>query len=358
MRSYHANDAPRKAKTGCVPCFRGSLPHRHPSPGHRESMRPCEGTHAFAVAIYGFRFTTGPAKAWHASNFITTLLSLVALLVAGCRHESAPPPAASKPVRIASLTLGTDEILSELVPPERIACVTYLADDREISNVPGFYPAQVPRLRDADPERIIALNPDLVLVAPYNSADFLKVIERSGLPVYRNDAFFSIDQIETGILDLGKRVGEETRAQDLVQRMRDRRKRLADKVADVARRPRVLFWSAGMTAGTRTTINDIIREAGGVNVAAETKLSEPAEIAPERVIAADPDYILLSHWSADARENRIENHPLLKNLRAVQEKRVIVIEGRTLTSVSQFVVDGAEQLAARLHPERFRVGAP
>jgi iron complex transport system substrate-binding protein len=281
------------------------------------------------------------------------LLSLTALLIAGCRHESAPAPPAPKPVRIASLTLGTDEILSELVPPERIACVTYLADDWEISNVAGFYPSQVPRLRDSDPERIIALNPDLVFVAPYNSADFLKVIERSGLPLYRNDAVSSIDQIETGILDIGKRVGEEARAEDLVQRLRNRRKRLAEKVKDVPRRPRVLFWSAGMTAGTQTTIDDIIREAGGVNVAAEKNLSGPAEIAPERVIAADPDYILLSHWTADARENRIENHPLLRNLRAVQEKRVIVIEGRTLTSVSQFVLDGAEQLAARLHPERF-----
>ncbi|HVC97355.1 MAG TPA: hypothetical protein VND64_26980 [Pirellulales bacterium] len=108
--------------------------------------------------------------------------------------------------------MGTDEILSELVPPERIACVTYLADDPQISNVPGFYPPGVPRLRGVDSERIIALNPDLVCVAPYNSADFLKVIERSGFSIFRNDACHSMDEIEGGILDLGNRVGETGRA--------------------------------------------------------------------------------------------------------------------------------------------------
>lgn len=258
-----------------------------------------------------------------------------------------------KPLRIASLTLGSDEILSELVSPERLVCVTNLADDAEISNVPGVYPRRIPRMRDTDPERVIGLNPDLVCVAPYNSADFLTVMERSGLSIHRNEAVCSIDQIEGGILDLGKRVGEEENARAMVARMRRTRERLAEQLRGCGERPRVLFWSAGSTAGERTTIDDIIREAGGRNVAAEKKLQGPSEISPEQVIAADPDYILLSHWSADAREGRIENHPLLKNLRAVRENRVIAIEGRYLTSVSQFVVEGTRRLAVRLHPECF-----
>jgi iron complex transport system substrate-binding protein len=269
-------------------------------------------------------------------------------------YTHAPGSETTTPVRIASLTLATDEILSELVPPERIVCVTYLADDPEISNVPGFYSKVVPRLRDTDPERIIGLNPDLVCVASYNSADFLKVMERSGLSIYRNEACNSMDEIEAGILDLGKRVGEPERARELVGRMRVRRKHLAKRLHDVPHRPRVLFWSAGFTAGHRTTINDIIREAGGINVATERHLVGSAEISPEQVIAADPEYILLSRWSADEREGHIENHPLLRNLRAVKEKRVIAIEGRYLTSLSHFVVEGAERLARKLHPDCFK----
>jgi iron complex transport system substrate-binding protein len=270
----------------------------------------------------------------------------------------APASVPAIPSRIASLTLGSDELLSELVPPERIVCLTHLADDPEISNVPGFYPDSIPRLKDIDPERIIGLNPDLVCVAPYNTADLLKVIERSGFSIYRNEACNSMDEIETGILELGNRVGEPDRARQLVERMRAGRKQLAERLDGVRRRPRVLYWSAGFTAGHRSTIDDIIREAGGINVAAEKNLDASAEISPEQVIAADPEFVLLSTWSGDERAGQIENHPLLRNLRAVEEKRVIAIEGRYLTSVSHFVVDGAERLAGKLHPDRFNRDGP
>ena len=76
----------------------------------------------------------------------------------GCGGPSSPPAgnsakAQAAPERIASLTLATDEMLPEMVPAERIVCVTYLADDSEISNIAGTYPERIPRMRDADLER-------------------------------------------------------------------------------------------------------------------------------------------------------------------------------------------------------------
>jgi iron complex transport system substrate-binding protein len=163
-----------------------------------------------------------------------------------------------------------------------------------------------------------------------------------------------MDEIETGIEQLGERVGEPGRAHDMVTHMRERRRQLADRLCDLPAKPRVLFWSAGFTAGPGSTIDDMIREAGGVNVAAELNLQGSAEVAPERVVAADPDIVLMTQWAVDERQGRIENHAILRNLRAVRARHVIAIEGRYLTSVSQFVIEGAERLARRLHPERFR----
>lgn len=291
----------------------------------------------------------------------------VALLVVGlgawraCVSTPSPQGLASKPAvpqRIASLTLATDEMLAELVPPERVVSVTYLADDPGISNVAGGYAGHVPRLRDTDVERILALAPDLICVAPYNTADALKLLERSGLAVYRNEALNSLDEIEVGVQQLGEQVGEPERARALVERLRARRQTLAQRLRDLPHRQRVLFWSAGFTAGRGTTLDDIIREAGGVNVAAELGLQGSAEIAPERVVAADPDIILLARWSAGERQAGVEQHPILCHLRAVRDNRVIAIEGRYLTCVSQFVIEGAERLARRLHPERFATEDP
>ncbi|MHC5540380.1 ABC transporter substrate-binding protein [Singulisphaera rosea] len=252
-------------------------------------------------------------------------MALACLVVGwvGCAPSPGPAPRVTKPVRIVSLTLATDEILAEIVPKERVVAVTTLADDPEISNVAGVYPKGIPRLRGNDLEPIVTLAPDLVCVAPYNTADFLSLLERSKMPVFRNDALHSIDEIEAGVQTLGERVGEPGRAKAVVERMEARRRRLADRIRGVTDRPRVLYWSAGFTSGSRTTIDDIIREAGGRNVAEELELDGSAEISPEKVVAADPDVILLSRWKEDERQSQVAMHPILRHLRAVREGRVI-----------------------------------
>lgn len=289
------------------------------------------------------------------STFVWT--SLIAVGLAGCGPSVRSEPATGKPVRIASLTLATDEILQELVSPDRVVAVTALADDPGISNVAGRYPSGIRRLRIENPEQVIALAPDLICVASYNSADSLELLRRSGLPLYRNESVSSIDEIETGVERLAERLGEPERGRSIVGRMRVRRRDLASKLREVARRPRVLFWSAGFTSGRRSTIDDVIREGGGTNVATELDLEGSTEIAPERVVAADPEVILVSVWEADDRQGQIANHPILRRLRAVREGRVVAIESRYLTSVSQYVVKGAERLAHALHPDKFADGA-
>jgi iron complex transport system substrate-binding protein len=287
-------------------------------------------------------------------NRITVWLAVVGLgLCGGCGREAKPSARPAVPVRIASLTLATDEILAELVPLDRVVCVTALADDPENSNVADRYPTQVQRLRDVNLERILALAPDLVCVAPYNTADSLRLLERSGLSIYRNEALHSLDEIEAGVRSLGERVREPGRARVLVEAMQARRRQLADRLRDLPHRPRVLYWSAGFTAGRATTVDDIIRESGGVNVAAELGFDGSPEISPERVVAVNPEVVLLARWKAGDDQGSIRTHPILRRLEAVRDGRLVIIDGRFLTSLSPSAVEGAERLAHALHPDRF-----
>jgi iron complex transport system substrate-binding protein len=300
-----------------------------------------------------------PSVGWFLRFLALTAVLGLCAPGAGCGARTAPAPGeSSSPRRILSHTLATDEILLELVPTDRIVGVTSLVDDPEISNVAGRYPPDIPRLKEANAERIFGLTPDLVCVAPYNSIDFINLLERSGLAVYRNDAVNSIDEIQTGIEQLGKRVAEPEKGRQLAAQMRARRAQLAERLRGVRERPRVLFWSAGYTAGPRSTIDDLIREAGGNNVAAELGMGASAEISPEQMVAADPDYLLLCGWAGDDRPNRVDNHPVLRNLRAVRMNRVLIVEGRYVTSISHYVVDGVERVARLLHPECAREPAP
>jgi iron complex transport system substrate-binding protein len=280
-------------------------------------------------------------------------------LASGCASRNLPERNDQfPPRRIVSMTLATDEILPELVPMDRIVGVTFLVDDPEISNVSGRYPAHIPRLRDASAEHIFGLTPDLVCLAEYNSIDFVNLLERSGLSIYKNESVNSLDEVEAGIEKLAERVGETERGRKLAERVRSRRKEVAAKLAGMQNRPRVLFWSAGYTAGPRSAIDDLIRESGGTNVAGELGLGASSEITPELMVSADPDYILLCRWAGDDRPNEVSNHPILRNLRAVRTNHVLSVEGRYVTSVSQYVADALDKLARLLHPECFREAAP
>jgi iron complex transport system substrate-binding protein len=287
------------------------------------------------------------------------LLGGVALLVAagaaslGLRWRPAgEPPTQGPPRRIASLTLASDEVLAQLAP-DRVVAVTYLVDDPDISSAAGVYPASVPRLREKDVERLLALRPDLVCVASYNDADFLEVVRRAGVLTHRNESFGTITDIEANIRSLGERVGAAGRAEQLIADMRRRLAAVAARVNGVTDRPRVLYWSGGRTAGEGTTIDEMIRRAGGRNAVAEANVWGSAALSPERVLAIDPDVVLLSRWKAYDADNRIDNQPALRGLRAVRQGRVIAIDARCLTTLSHAIVEGAERLAQALHPERF-----
>src|SRR5205085_7209027 len=105
-----------------------------------------------------------------------------------------------------------------------------------------------------------------------NNADTVRLLERSGRPVFRNDSINSMDEIARGILALGERVGEPEKAKALVERFEKRRADLAKRLASAKNKPRVLSWSGGFAAASGTSIHDLIVAAGGVNVAAELKL--------------------------------------------------------------------------------------
>jgi ABC-type Fe3+-hydroxamate transport system substrate-binding protein len=263
--------------------------------------------------------------------------------------------AADVPRRVASINLSADEILSEILPPDRLVGVTRFADERGTSNIVGRIPASVARFQKADMERLVALAPDLVVVSEYTDADFLRLVERSGMRWHRMEGLTSIAGVRRAILDLGRVVGAPEAARGLVARY-------DATLLDVARllagapRPRVLYWSGEMTAGADTAIGALIECAGGANVGREMGVTGIAPPGAERAFVADPDVILVTSWPAVSDDLR--RHPLLSRLRAVRERRVIVMPNELLVALSQYTADACRDLASRLHPGRVPAKKP
>ena len=276
----------------------------------------------------------------------------LAALVLGIAAPLAAAPAQS---RVASLNLAADEVLVELLPPGRLVSVTQWADAPATSNIVGRVPPSVFRFERADMERLVALRPDLVVVSEYTDADFLDLVQRSGMRVHRMQGLSSLAGIRRAILDLGQAVGAEDKARTLVARydatLEELRRRLAG-----APRKRLLYWSSGMTAGEGTAIGSLIEAAGASNLGRELGVQGIAPVGAERAFVAEPDAILVGTWPLA--EESVREHPLLSKLEAVRQGRIVVVPTPLLVALSQHAADACWYLAHQLHPDRVPGNAP
>jgi iron complex transport system substrate-binding protein len=204
------------------------------------------------------------------------------------------------------------------------------------------------RFQKADMERLVALAPDLVVVSEYTDADFLKLVERSGMRWHRMQGLNSIAGVRQAIVDLGRVVGAEEAARRLVERYDATLADLARRLAG-AKRPRVLYWSGEMTAGGDTAIGALIEAAGAANVGREMGVQGIAPPGAERAFVADPDVVLVTSYPGGV--EAVREHPLLSRLRAVREGRVVVMPNELLIALSQYTADACWDLASRLHPD-------
>lgn len=258
-----------------------------------------------------------------------------------------------KPARIISLTLGTDEILLDLVGPERLTGVSYLAPTPEVSNIADNRAlAEVENLVEANPEQIIALEPDLVLIASFTDPAVIEQLKGAGLNVFAVGSFVSIEAMQENILTLGTLVGETEKAQQMVEGMNDRLAAIEAKLSEAeGEPPRVLYLSSdGWVAGSATTVDDIIQRAGGANAAAEAGLNDWNQVSEEAIIEMNPDVVILSPFVTD---EEFRTNPVFAELSAVQNGRVYAPSDKVMSATSQYIVLGVEELAQLLHPDLF-----
>jgi iron complex transport system substrate-binding protein len=280
--------------------------------------------------------------------------TLLAVL-AWCALVRAVEAGGAKPARVASLNLTADEVLVELLPPERLVGVTAFADDPGMSNVAGRVARSAVRFPKADLERLVALGPDLVVVSEYTDADFLHALERTGLRHHRMSGLDSLAGFRAAILSLGEAVGEPEAAQKLVTRFDAQLAELARRLQGVPR-PRVLYWANPMTAGDKTAIGALIEAAGARNVGRELGIAGIAPVGAERAFLSDPDVVLLGSFPGVRQSLR--DHPLLSRMRAVREDRIVELPTPLLVTLSHHAAAACWRLAGLLHPDRVSGALP
>lgn len=258
------------------------------------------------------------------------------------------------PVRIVSATVASDAVLLAICPRERILALHRLSRDPRYSPV-ARESAAFGRHVGGDPEEILALEPDLVLLSSFSREETRSLYTSRGCAVVRLPGASSLADVESNLRALGWVLGLDADAERLVAEMRAKLDRLAEGRAR-RRTWRVLLYAGDRTAGLGTTFDDLLRAVGARNAAAELGLEGSCRIDPEQILLADPDVLVVPCVPGEEQEavRGIDNIELLARLRAVRDGRVVPVPAGILQSTSHHVADAAVRIARALD----RFGSP
>jgi len=256
---------------------------------------------------------------------------------------------ASKPITIISLGPNVTEIIFALGKGGNLIGRTQFCDyPAETASIEAIGNMQVPNI-----ERIIELNPDIVIASTHVSLEKVGLLEKAGIAtvgIYNDSTF---EGVYSTIRDIGKVLGESNIAERLIFEMgitiSDVAKRIAGK-SDPSIYYVVGFGDWGdFTAGGDTFINQMIEMAGGNNIASDVN---GWSYSLEKIIEKDPDYIICSQfWGT---KESFELTPNYMDLRAVQEGRLIAIDNNILDRQGYRNAEGVKTLAQIFHPEAFK----
>jgi iron complex transport system substrate-binding protein len=267
------------------------------------------------------------------------------------------------PQTVISLSLFSDEVLMELLPPESFPAVSTMAVDPNYSNV-AEKAAGISPVIDFNVETIISIYPDLVIAANWSEAEKISQLRQAGIAVYQINTPFDIAGIKTAILRLGELTGSTEAAEKLNAELDRRLEKLAEKTAALKQSERlsaVDYNSWGTANGSDTTWNLILSLAGIDNAAAAYEAGDFGQVplSKEVLLEANPDIMFLPSYiwgeegASDAFYRQVINDPALASINAVAERRVYIFPERLKNSYSHYLVDAAEAAAQAAYPSLF-----
>lgn len=268
------------------------------------------------------------------------------------------------PQRIISLAPSVTPILYEIGVGDKIVGLTEY-DDYPYNFAEWFEAGNmtcVGGFSTPNMETIASLEPDLIFSTNIND-DYIPNMRDLGYKVVVTGPT-NIDGIYQTIDLIGKATGAEDNATALVNTLSSQISGIAAKVAEasITEKPTVYYevWydaSGLMSAGSGSWINDVITEAGGINLFANETQEYPNS-SLEVVVQRNPSVILLPtnmgtgipfYGSVDD----VKARPGWSAIDAVKNNRIYVIDQDIFNQPGCRIADQVRAVAASLYPQLF-----
>lgn len=249
--------------------------------------------------------------------------------------------------RVISLAPSITECLFAIGAGDRVAGVTdYCTFPPAAAVKPKVGGITTPSI-----EAIIRLQPDLIILSMEGNVrqDFDRLTTLN-IPVFVTNPR-TLEGIHRSIIHLGHLTGHEGNADSLSHTMRVRETAVRERVGS-SRVSVLLFLSVEplIAVGGKTFLDDLLRLAGGDNLATDIRGTYPA-LSREAVLTRNPDVILLTTDLVPDTDHLLARFPEWRTLDAVRKGRVYRIDPDIISRPGPRSLDALELLSHYLHPE-------
>lgn len=251
------------------------------------------------------------------------------------------PAAAAKPQRIVSLNMCTDELVLRLADRSAIASVTWLSQDPRNANMAAL--ARMIPANHGLVEQVLALKPDLVVAGAYTTRSTVGLLKRVGAEVKEFGAPRNLAEMRAQITAMADLVGEPERGAALIATIDARLTQLAQRQS--GRRLKALVLRPnGFTVGRGSLVDEILTQAGFVNLAADLGIDSYGQIALETVALGGADILVLNGTpdGPPSLAHEVLNHPVLAKLGG--RLKLVALPSKLWTCAGPAVVDAIELL--------------
>ncbi|HHV51692.1 MAG TPA: ABC transporter substrate-binding protein [Clostridiales bacterium] len=280
----------------------------------------------------------------------------------------------SSPKRVVALPVWAAEMAIDLAGTDRIVAVSPWIDDSDVS--PLYEKAQEikERVQSKDAEKILALQPDLVLLDTFNDYDgsLSATLKEAGITVLTLASPVSFEEIADRLDTLSKALFVPEKGQQIIKEMNQRLDAVKQKVEGVEQKVKVLFYedqyssdgkSTGMLSayGKGSTFDAIAQAAGVINVCTAENYSP---VSRETVVNEwKPDLIVVPGIWYDGKSSvndkgaglieAIKKDSMLRTLPAIQNNRIIALTEKYRGSTTHYMAYAVEELAKACYPDLF-----
>ena len=255
---------------------------------------------------------------------------------------------AQAPQRIASLSPAATEVLYAVGAGPQIVATDLQSD----------YPAEAASTTKLDAfqpnlEAIAAVEADLIVIAN-NQDDIVQALDSLGKAVLFLEVPDTIDGVMGQVGLLASAVGHAEEGERVAAEMEGRIEAVTSKLTDVEQGPRVYHEldNTFFTVAPNSFVGDFYNLLKAKNIAEGAATAYP-QLTQEEILDRDPEVIILADADAGESAQTVKARPGWDAISAVKNDRIYVVDPDLVSRPAPRLVEGLEQLARFLYPEKF-----